>query len=176
MCRFSSGNWFFCNKFVQLAVAGSRRNTCVHLKKKECNKSDLIAAQYFWLVDHNDWSRWFAISSPHINSVPVTVLLVGYPRKTSKLRHLILLSRVTYWAPVEMLLGGSMCVRWRSFWGSSRSCVSSICLITLWKPFLKSGREINGHETPKKTRSRIEKMNRMPQKQTLDIGLQKKKS
>jgi hypothetical protein len=25
------------------------------------------------------------------------------PRKTAKLRHLILLSRVTYWPPVEML-------------------------------------------------------------------------
>jgi hypothetical protein len=31
--------------------------------KKECNKLDLIAVQYFSLVDHNDWSRWFAISS-----------------------------------------------------------------------------------------------------------------
>jgi hypothetical protein len=35
----------------------------VHLQKKKCNKLDLTAAQYFWLVDHNDWSRWFAISS-----------------------------------------------------------------------------------------------------------------
>jgi hypothetical protein len=68
--------------------------------KKECNESDLPAAQYFWLVDHKDWSRWFAISSPHIYKVPVTVLLVGFPnKKTAKLRHLILLSRVTYWAP-----------------------------------------------------------------------------
>ncbi len=33
--------------------------------RKECNKYDLTAAQYFWLVDHNDWSMWFvAISSP----------------------------------------------------------------------------------------------------------------
>jgi hypothetical protein len=34
MCRFSSGNWFFCTKFVQLAVAGKRRNTVVHLQKR----------------------------------------------------------------------------------------------------------------------------------------------
>jgi hypothetical protein len=47
MCRFSSGNWFFCTKFVQLAVASKRRNTVVHLQKRECNKLDLIAAQYF---------------------------------------------------------------------------------------------------------------------------------
>ncbi len=46
--------------------------------KKESNKLDLTAAQYFWLVDHNDWSRWFAISSPH--AVLFTVFLVGLPK------------------------------------------------------------------------------------------------
>ncbi len=44
---------------------------------KECNKLD----QYFSLIDHNVWSRWFAISSPHTCAVPVTVLLVGLPEK-----------------------------------------------------------------------------------------------
>jgi hypothetical protein len=69
--------------------------------KKECNKLDLTAAQYFWLVDHNDWSRWFAISSPHI----CYSFIGGVAKtKTAKLRHLILLSRVTYWPPLEMLL------------------------------------------------------------------------
>jgi len=35
--------------------------------KKECSKLDLTSAEYIWLVDHNDWSRWFAISSfPHL--------------------------------------------------------------------------------------------------------------
>jgi hypothetical protein len=51
--------------------------------KKECNKLDLIAAQYFSLVDHNDWSRWFAISSPHVYAVQFTVLLVGLPKKNN---------------------------------------------------------------------------------------------
>jgi hypothetical protein len=60
---------FFCTKFVQLAMDGKRRN--------------ILGAQYFSLVDHNDWSRWFAISSPHIYAVPVTVLLVGLPKKNS---------------------------------------------------------------------------------------------
>jgi hypothetical protein len=45
--------------------------------EKECHKLDLIAAQYFCLVDHNDWSRWFAISSFHVYAVPITVVLVG---------------------------------------------------------------------------------------------------
>jgi hypothetical protein len=34
MCWFSSGNSFFCTKFVQLALAGERRNTVVHLQKR----------------------------------------------------------------------------------------------------------------------------------------------
>ncbi len=73
--------------------------------KKECNKLDLTAAEYFWLIDHNYWSKWFAISSSHVRAVLVKVLLLGLPKKNqlNKLRHLILLSRVTYWAPVEML-------------------------------------------------------------------------
>jgi hypothetical protein len=49
---------------------------------------DLTAAQYFWLVHHNDWCRWFAVSSSHVYAVLVTVLLVGLPKKkTAKLRH-----------------------------------------------------------------------------------------
>ncbi len=34
MCRFSSGNWFFCTKFVQLAMPGKRHNRVVHLPKR----------------------------------------------------------------------------------------------------------------------------------------------
>jgi hypothetical protein len=34
MCRFSSGHWFFCTKFVHLAVAGKRHNAVVHLQKR----------------------------------------------------------------------------------------------------------------------------------------------
>jgi hypothetical protein len=37
----------------------------------------------FWLVIHNNWSRWFAISSSHVYAIPVTILLVGLPKKTS---------------------------------------------------------------------------------------------
>jgi hypothetical protein len=47
MCWFSPGNWFFCTKHMQLAVAGKWRNAVVHLQKKECNKLDLTVAQYF---------------------------------------------------------------------------------------------------------------------------------
>jgi len=30
--------------------------------REECNKYDLTAASCFWLANHNDWSRWFAIT------------------------------------------------------------------------------------------------------------------
>jgi hypothetical protein len=34
LCRFSSENWFFCIKFVRVAVSGKRRNKIVHLQKR----------------------------------------------------------------------------------------------------------------------------------------------
>jgi hypothetical protein len=46
MCRFSSGNWFFCTKFVQLAVAVEGK-LLLCTSKKECNKLDLTPGQYF---------------------------------------------------------------------------------------------------------------------------------
>jgi len=78
MCRFISGNWFFCTKFLLWVVKGA---TQLCTSKNELNKLDLTATQYFGLVDHNDWSRWFAISSAHIYAVPGTVLSVGLPEK-----------------------------------------------------------------------------------------------
>jgi hypothetical protein len=80
MCRFSSRNWFFCTKFVLACPWVVNDATQLCTSKNECNKLDLTAAQYFWLVDHNDWSRLLAISSPHLYAVPVTVLLVGLPK------------------------------------------------------------------------------------------------
>jgi hypothetical protein len=51
---------------------------------KECNKYDLTTTQCFWLAHHNDWSRWFAISSPPlIFAVPVSVFwVVGLQKRT----------------------------------------------------------------------------------------------
>jgi len=31
--------------------------------RNECNKDHMTAAKCFWLAHHNDWSRWFVISS-----------------------------------------------------------------------------------------------------------------
>jgi len=34
MCQFSSRNWFYCTKCIQLAVVGKWHNTVVRLQKK----------------------------------------------------------------------------------------------------------------------------------------------
>jgi hypothetical protein len=87
---------------VQWPVNGA---TQLCTSQRECNKLHLTAAQYFWLVDHNDWSWWFAISSPpRICSSNFSFIGGIAKKKTAKLRHLILLFRVTYWALLEMLL------------------------------------------------------------------------
>ncbi len=50
--------------------------------RKTCNKLHLTVAQYFWLVDHNDWSRWLAISSsPCIYSSGFKVYWWGWSKK-----------------------------------------------------------------------------------------------
>ncbi len=97
MCRFSSGNWFFCTKFVQLAVAGKRRNTVVHLLKKSVKN-------WSWLrLSISDWSiimigpGGLLIVVPTYMLVQLQIYLWGCQKRTVKLRHLILLSRVTYW-------------------------------------------------------------------------------
>jgi hypothetical protein len=58
------------------------------------------------LVDHNDWSRWFAISSPHTYAVPVTILLVGLPKnKRAKLKPFnFIIQRDVLSTGMEMLL------------------------------------------------------------------------
>jgi hypothetical protein len=99
------GNWFFTpNSCSLLWLVEGATQLCT--SKSERNKLNLTTDQYFLLVDRNDWSSWFAISSPPcIWSSSFSFIGAVPKQKTAKLRHLILLSRVTYWAPLEMLLG-----------------------------------------------------------------------
>jgi hypothetical protein len=49
---------------------------------KECNKYDLTAAaQRLSLAHHNDWSRWFAISSPPPIRCPSFNFIGGVAKK-----------------------------------------------------------------------------------------------
>ncbi len=49
----------FLHNLLRLVKGTTKPNTC----QKKCNKYDLTIALYLWLVDHNDWSMWFAISN-----------------------------------------------------------------------------------------------------------------
>ncbi len=65
-CRFSSAKLFCPCMFAHLLRLGkgtAKLCTCCAPAGEECNKYDLIAAPCFWLVNHNDSSRWFAVSS-----------------------------------------------------------------------------------------------------------------
>jgi hypothetical protein len=57
------------------ARCGSFRN--LDRQTKWINIYDLTVDPCFWLANHNDWSRWFAISSSHVFTVLVSVLWVG---------------------------------------------------------------------------------------------------
>jgi len=104
MCRFSSGNGFFCTKFVlwlvscfYMVTACTCKHSCAPPKKSVTNWIIMIAPGGLLLVVptymqfQSQFCRW------------------GCHKKTAKLRHLILLYRVTYWAPVEML---SQSINW----------------------------------------------------------------
>ncbi len=66
-------NWTVCGGWYLAAM--------VYTRTKEFNKYDPDAALCS-LPYHNDWSRWFAISSPHPLAVPVSVLWVGLQKST----------------------------------------------------------------------------------------------
>jgi hypothetical protein len=66
--------------FAHLLVCWGKAQQSCAPAGEESNKYDLIAAPYFRLANHNDWSRWFAVSSlPRTCSF--TVLLVELKEK-----------------------------------------------------------------------------------------------
>jgi hypothetical protein len=76
----------------------------VYTCTKQFNKYDLDSA-LFSLPYHNDWSRWFAISSLHLLVVPVSVLWVGLQKRyITELECEKYFRKVTYQASLEMLL------------------------------------------------------------------------
>jgi hypothetical protein len=73
-CWFGSAKWFWPGSFAEVAKEALQSLTFV---KEECNKYDLIDTPCFLLINHNDWSKWFAISSlPPICS-PILILWLG---------------------------------------------------------------------------------------------------
>jgi hypothetical protein len=101
MCRFSSRNSLFLHQ-ICAACCGwwEEKQSCAPPKKSVIN--------WTWLrLSISDWSV-ILIGPDGLLSVVFTnmqfpVQFYCWQNKTAKLRHLILFSRVTYWAPVEML-------------------------------------------------------------------------
>ncbi len=76
-------NGFFPEGFLSLLklVKSTGKESCAPVRE-ECNKYDLPAAPWFWLANHNDWSKWFATSSSHLFAVvALSVLWVGGAKK-----------------------------------------------------------------------------------------------
>jgi hypothetical protein len=85
---------------LRLVKSAAKICTC----REEYNKYDMTRAPCFWLANHNDWSRWFAVSSSHLFAVPISVLRVALGKsKQLNLDVKNIFCRITYWAPVGML-------------------------------------------------------------------------
>jgi len=63
ICWFGWRKWFSLSIRAEFAMA-CKWHRMISTCKKECNKFDLTFVQCLWLVNHNNLSRWFAISSP----------------------------------------------------------------------------------------------------------------
>jgi hypothetical protein len=117
-----------------------RANTVVHLQKKS-------VINWTWLrLSISHWSIVMIDAGGLLLVVPTYMQFQsqfywwGCQNKTAKLRHLILLSRLTYWAPVEML---SQSIKWcKALWNTK--CLHAWafhflnCIVmafsTLWYP------------------------------------------
>ncbi len=78
----------------------------------------------FWLAHHNDWSIWFAISSPPRICCLGFSFIGGVAKEyITKLGCEKYFRRVTYWAPLEMLSGNKR--------SSLLLLLSFLCRVTL---------------------------------------------
>ncbi len=83
----TQGKGFWLSRITHVAVARLvKGSVALCTSKKECNKYDLTAAQCFWSAHHNDWSRWFVISSsPPPICCPSFSLISGVAKEYIKL-------------------------------------------------------------------------------------------
>jgi hypothetical protein len=93
---------------AQFAVAGkrcSKQDGASAPAEKSVIRSWLLIG-VFWLAHHNDWSRWFAISSPPHICCHSFSLMGGVIKESIQLNLDVkkIFARITYWAPLEILL------------------------------------------------------------------------
>ncbi len=61
--KICSTKWLWLSPFLHSLVGWWKTQQSLTPAKEVCNKYDLINTPWFWLANHNDWSRCFAISS-----------------------------------------------------------------------------------------------------------------
>jgi hypothetical protein len=89
---------------VQVAAVGKGRNTVVdHQKQSVVNGTWLQLSISYWSIIMIGPDGLLLVV-PTYMQFPLQFYWWGCQNKTAKLRHLILLTRVTYSAPVEMIL------------------------------------------------------------------------
>jgi hypothetical protein len=105
MCQFSSGKWFFCTKFVYLALACKfqLRANCIYVQTQLCTPKKNVINWTRLRLNISDRSiimfgrGCLLLIVPRYMEFPSQFYRWGCQNKTAKLRHLI------FWAPVEML-------------------------------------------------------------------------
>jgi hypothetical protein len=94
--QFSSGKCFWLSIIAQFAVAGNRYYA--HAEKSVINVI-WVQLSSCWLPHHNDWSRWFASSSPPPLCCPSFSFMGGVAKKEiTEWGCAKYFCRVTYWA------------------------------------------------------------------------------
>ncbi len=122
MCEFSSGKWFFCTEFVQLALECKLhlRGNWIYVQTQLCTPKNSVINWTSLRLSIFDWSTimfgpgGLPLVVPRDMQFQSQFYQWGCQNKTAQLRYLILLSRVTYSAPVEML---SESIKWcKALW------------------------------------------------------------
>jgi hypothetical protein len=86
-------------------VAGKGRSNGVHTPAQKSLINVIWILLFFQCPIINDWSKWFAISSPHLLAVPISVLWLGLQKSTElNLDVKNIFAGVTYQALLEMML------------------------------------------------------------------------
>jgi len=134
--------WVFGTKVVHVAMAGTActcKHSCAPPKKSLINWTWLRLSIYDWsfIMVGPGGLLWV---NPTFMQFQSQFYQWGWQKKKAKLRHLILLSRLTYWAPVEML---SESIKWcKALWKTkclhARAFHFLKCIVmafsTLWYP------------------------------------------
>jgi len=95
MSWFSLGNWFFCIKFMQLAVAGKSQHSCAPPKRKEIGPEMQLSISH-WSIKMIGPGGLLLVVTTYMQFQLQFYWWGCQTKKKAILRHLILFSKVTY--------------------------------------------------------------------------------